>query len=231
MADKEKNGILSKLHKEFPDIFSEDDTNRLSLIQDEFTSGFKMLKDEGPFVTIFGSARTDEETERYKLGEALGKALAQAGYPVLTGGGPGIMEAVNKGAREGNGKSMGINVTIPSEQIPNRYAIPAISLDHFFVRKVLLLKYSMAYIFMPGGFGTLDELFETITLIQTEKIPKLPVILMDTRYWSGLMQWASEHMLNEGVISVEDLDLFMFADTVKEAVEIVKEFDDSSDEG
>ncbi len=219
---KGKGDIFSQVNGDFPSTLSEADKTSLRNIFREFLTGFSMMVDKGPFVTVFGSSKITPEKYEYKLGMELGSGLAKLGYSVLTGGGPGLMEAVNKGAHDARGRSMGINISIPSEQEANPYTDPSITIKHFFVRKVLLLKYSSAYIFLPGGFGTLDELFETITLVQTQKIKPLPIILMRSEFWSGLMEWIRGRLLVEGLILAEDVNSLYFADTVEDAIEIVK---------
>ncbi|MBI5178246.1 MAG: TIGR00730 family Rossman fold protein [Nitrospinae bacterium] len=223
MADgKSKADILSSLYGGFPSKLSQADEARLNEIYQEFAIGFSMMVDKGPFVTVFGSSRISEGAPEYSLGMELGKKLAEGKYAVLTGGGPGLMEAVNRGAHEAKGRSVGINIAIPEEQEGNPYAEPAITMNHFFVRKVLLLKYSTAYIFMPGGFGTLDELFETVTLVQTKKIDAFPIILINRGFWKGLMDWVASELRTRGLISPGDMNYLYFADTVDEAIDIIK---------
>ena len=200
-----------------------EDEERLRNIFSDFLTGFGMMVDKGPIVTVFGSSRVTPEMDEYKLGAGVGRELAKLGLTVLTGGGPGLMEAVNKGAHEANGSSIGINISIPEEQPANLYANPSITINYFFVRKVLLLKYSCAYIFLPGGFGTLDEFFETITLVQTGKITPRPLILVDRTFWKGLMEWVAERPKRGALISPGDTDCLYFADTAEEAIGIVKE--------
>ncbi|MDX2414349.1 MAG: TIGR00730 family Rossman fold protein [Bacteroidales bacterium] len=188
----------------------------------EFVEGFEKLARIGPCVSIFGSARTKENNKYYIIAEELAYLLTIHGYGVITGGGPGIMEAANKGASRGKGKSVGINIDLPFEQSANKYIDPdkLITFDHFFIRKVMFMKYSQGFIVLPGGFGTFDELFEAITLIQTKKIGKFPIVLIGKDYWSGLIDWIKERMLEEEEnISKKDLDLFSVVDTAKEAVE------------
>lgn len=196
-------------------------------IMSEFVEGFKKLNRIGPCVTIFGSARTKPDNEYFKLTEELAYKLTQHGYGVITGGGPGIMEAANMGAKKGGGPSVGINITLPFEQSANLFidSDKLISFDHFYIRKVMFVKYAQGFIVMPGGFGTLDEFFEAITLIQTEKIARFPIILMSKKYWKGLVDWIKEVMLErEANISPEDLDLFIVCDTADEAVEQINNF-------
>ena len=202
------------------------DSWRVFKIISEFVEGFEKLARIGPCVSIFGSARTHHNNKYYKLAEELAFKLTQKGYGVITGGGPGIMEAANKGARRGNGKSVGINIDLPFEQKPNDYIDKdkLITFDHFFIRKVMFMKYAQGFIVLPGGFGTFDELFEAITLIQTRKIGAFPIILMGKKYWEGLVKWIEDVMLEEGNISESDLELFSVVDTTDEAVDLIGRF-------
>lgn len=196
-------------------------------ILSEFVEGFEKLSRIGPCVSIFGSARTQPDNKYFKLAEQIAYELTTKGYGVITGGGPGIMEAANMGARKGNGRSVGININLPFEQGANLFidTDKLITFDHFFVRKVMFMKYAQGFIVLPGGFGTFDELFEAITLIQTEKIGKFPIILIGTDYWKGLIQWIKEVMLKEEKnINAEDLDLFVLVDTAKDAVSQIDKF-------
>lgn len=193
----------------------------------EFVEGFEKLARIGPCVSIFGSARTTPDNHYFKLSENIAFLLTQRGYGVITGGGPGIMEAANMGAKRGKGKSVGINIALPFEQEANLFIDPdkLITFDHFFVRKVMFMKYAQGFIVLPGGFGTFDELFEAITLIQTEKIGKFPIVLVGASYWEGLVQWIKDVMLiQEKNISPEDLDLFTIVDTAEAAVEVIDHF-------
>ena len=189
----------------------------------EFLRGFESFDFESPCVTVFGSARFKEDHPYYQLARETGVALARAGYAVMTGGGPGIMEAANRGAREAGGLSLGCNIKLPFEQKPNPYLDKFIELEHFFIRKVMLVKYSSAFVIMPGGFGTLDEAFEVMTLVQTGKLDRFPVVGMGGDFWRHLRNFARETMLNEGVISTEDLDFIHNADTPDEALQIIQE--------
>ena len=223
-GDLEKKGeIVSRLYHNLPEGLSEEDINRLKNIVSEFATGFRLLMDKGPYVTVFGSSRIAEDSIEYGMGMELGQQLAKIGYSVLTGGGPGVMEAVNRGAHEANGHSAGINIFLPEEQRANPYINPAITMNYFFVRKVLLLKYSTAFIFMPGGFGTLDELFETVTLVQTKKIKAFPVILIGREFWNGLLEWIHIKLQDGNLISPADINCIYLADTVDEAVKIMVE--------
>ena len=188
----------------------------------EFLRGFESFDFDGPCVTVFGSARFQEDHRYYQLARETGAALAKAGYAVMTGGGPGIMEAANRGAREAGGLSLGCNIKLPLEQEPNPYLDKFIEFEHFFIRKVMLVKYSSAFVVMPGGFGTLDEAFEVTTLIKTGKLERFPIVGLGGDYWQYLRNFARETMLEENVISLEDLDLIHTAATAEEAVEIIQ---------
>lgn len=203
------------------------DSWRIFKIMAEFVEGYEKLAKIGPCVSIFGSARTDENNKYYKIADEIGYLLTQNGYGVITGGGPGIMEAGNRGAKRGKGKSVGVNIELEFEQHPNEYIDndKIITFDHFFVRKVMFMKYSQGFIVMPGGFGTLDELFEAITLIQTKKIAKFPIVLVGKNYWTGLIDWIKSIMLEkENNISAKDLDIFSIVETAEEAVDSIYEF-------
>lgn len=212
--------------KEWHEIHTTDSW-RVFKILSEIVEGFEKLARIGPCVSIFGSARTHYNDKYYKMAEDIAFKLTQAGYGVITGGGPGIMEAANKGARRGQGKSVGINIDLPFEQKPNPYidADKLISFDYFFVRKLMFMKYAQGFIVLPGGFGTFDELFEALTLIQTKKIGKFPIILIGKKYWSGLIEWIKETMLEvENNISSDDMNLFILADSSDEAVDYIVKF-------
>ena len=203
------------------------DSWRVFKIISELVEGFEKLARIGPCVSIFGSARTHQNDRYYMLAEDIAYKLTQKGYGIITGGGPGIMEAANKGAKRGNGKSVGINIDLPFEQHPNPYidGDKLITFDHFFVRKVMFMKYAQGFIVLPGGFGTFDELFEAITLIQTRKTGKFPIILVGVKYWSGLIEWIKKEMMEEEHnISSDDLNLFSVVDTSDEAVETIVRF-------
>ena len=202
------------------------DTWSIFKILSEFVHGFEKLSKIGPCVSIFGSARTKPENKYFKLAEEIAYRLVKHGYGVITGGGPGIMEAGNMGAKKGEGKSVGVNIDLPFEQTPNLFIDPdkIINFEHFFVRKVMFVKYAQGFIVLPGGFGTLDELFEAITLIQTEKIGEFPIVLVGSHYWDGLINWLKESVLEEENIKEKDLELFKVVDTAEQAVEIIDEF-------
>lgn len=195
-------------------------------IMGEFVNGFEKMSMIGPCVSIFGSARTKEDDPNYQLAVDIAQGVSEAGYGIITGGGPGIMEAGNKGAHQAGGTSVGLNIKLPFEQHDNPFIDEDKSLDfdYFFVRKVMFVKYSQGFIVMPGGFGTLDEVFEAITLIQTNKIGKFPIILVGTSFWSGLLDWVKNTMLETGKISPKDLDLIHLVDTKEEVVEIIDAF-------
>ena len=196
-------------------------------IMAEFVEGFEKLAKIGPCVSIFGSARTKPDHEFYKLGEEIAQKLTRKGYGIITGGGPGIMEAGNKGAKATGGKSVGLNIVLPFEQTHNSYIDldKLMNFDYFFVRKVMFLKYAQGFVVLPGGFGTLDELFEALTLIQTKKVARFPVVLVGTSFWGGLVDWIKEVMLKkENNIHEEDLLLFSVVDTADEAVSAIIDF-------
>ena len=201
------------------------DSWQIFKIMSEFVDGFESLSKIGPCVSVFGSARTKKNNKYYKMAEEIAFMLTNKGYGIITGGGPGIMEAANKGAQKGGGKSVGLNIELPFEQMPNKYidSDKLIDFDYFFIRKMMFVKYAQGFIVLPGGVGTLDELFEAITLIQTQKIGKFPIILVGKNYWSGLIDWIINIMLKkEKNISKNDLLLFSIVDT--EAVKIIVEF-------
>ncbi|MDH5397124.1 MAG: TIGR00730 family Rossman fold protein [Cyclobacteriaceae bacterium] len=195
-------------------------------VMSEFVEGFEKLAQIGPCVSIFGSARTPPDHDHYRITEEIAAHLVRDGYGVITGGGPGIMEAANKGAAREGGKSVGLNIDLPFEQMSNPYIDrdKLINFHYFFVRKVMFVRYSQGFIVMPGGFGTLDELFEAVTLIQTEKIGRFPIVLMGRRYWQGLFDWIKDILLAENKISPEDLDLINIVETPQEAVAVINEF-------
>ena len=195
-------------------------------VMSEFVNGYENLSRIGPCVSIFGSARTQPDHPYYVLAEDLAYQLTQRGYGIISGGGPGIMEAANKGAKRGAGTSVGLNIDLPFEQSSNPYIDhdKNLNFDYFFVRKVMFVKYSQGFVVMPGGFGTLDEFFEAITLIQTNKIGRFPIVLFGKKYWEGLIDWIKTVMLEEKNISPQDLELFKLVDTVPEAVRVIDEF-------
>ena len=212
--------------KDWNDIKSHDSWE-IFKIMGEFVEGFERLSKIGPCVSIFGSARTDPENKYYAIAEELAYQLTQNKFGVITGGGPGIMEAGNKGAKRGGGKSVGLNILLPFEQEPNIYINndKIINFDYFFVRKVMFIKYAQGFIVLPGGYGTLDEMFEALTLIQTKKSGKFPIILIGTEFWSGLINWIKDVLLKEeNNISEEDLDLIKIVDSAEEAVKQINEF-------
>ncbi len=197
-------------------------------IMAEFVDGYERLAKIGPCVSIFGSARLTPENEYYQLAVDIATKITEIGFGVITGGGPGIMEAGNKGAREGGGKSIGLNIDLPFEQHFNPYIDKGFNMDfdYFFVRKVMFVKYSQGFVVMPGGFGTLDEIMEALTLIQTNKIGKFPIIMVGSKYWSGLLDWFKSTLLENGMISEDDLNLFRVVDTAEDAVAHIKAFYD-----
>ncbi|RUM47507.1 MAG: TIGR00730 family Rossman fold protein [Desulfocapsa sp.] len=199
------------------------DSWRMFRIMGEFVDGFDgMSALNVPSVSIFGSARTKKDNQWYLKAEAIAYGLAEAGYGVITGGGPGIMEAANKGAHEAGGISVGLNIALPHEQDPNPYANFPLEFKYFFVRKVMFLKYSSAFICLPGGFGSLDELFEVVTLIQTQRIKPCPILLVGSSFWGGLIDWVRNQFVTNGTINVGDLDLIQLVDETEEVIEIIK---------
>lgn len=212
--------------KDWPEIKISDSWTVFRILS-EFVEGFQTLSRIGPCVSIFGSARTKADHQYYAMAEETAFLLTQHGFGVITGGGPGIMEAGNKGAKRGNGKSVGLNIDLPFEQFHNPYIDhdKIINFDYFFVRKVMFVKYAQGFIVLPGGFGTLDELFEALTLIQTDKIARFPIVLVGTTYWQGLIDWLKTTMLEqERNINPEDLNLFKLVDTPADAVQYIVDF-------
>jgi uncharacterized protein (TIGR00730 family) len=203
------------------DEYKTSDSWRVFRIMSEFVDGFDTLATITRGVSLFGSARTPEDDPMYIAAQETGRLLAEAGFEVITGGGPGIMEAGNRGAYETGELSVGCNIELPFEQSPNPYQNKSLSFKYFFVRKTMFIKYSNAYIIFPGGFGTLDELFEALTLIQTKKIRNVPVVLFGSQYWQGLLQWITSTMLHERYISEEDLNLMHLTDTPEDAVDFI----------
>jgi len=221
-----KNSSLSPNNGE---ILKHTDTDLWSVfrIMSEFVEGYEKLARIGPCVSIFGSARTEPGTKYYKLAEDIAFKLTQFGYGIITGGGPGIMEAANLGAKRGKGRSVGVNIALPFEQEPNLFidSDKLITFDHFFIRKVMFMKYAQGFVVLPGGFGTFDELFEALTLIQTEKIGKFPIVLVGQVYWNGLLEWIKESMLEgEHNIHPDDLNLFKLVDNADDAVSHINDF-------
>src|SRR4051812_14252458 len=204
--------------------FIKEDPWRIFRIMAEFVDSFEALSQVGPGVTIFGSARTARNDPYYQVAVDLARELARHHFAVITGGGPGIMEAANKGAYLAKGKSVGLNIELPHEQKGNRYANIPIHFHYFFSRKVCFVKYSIAFIFMPGGFGTLDEFFEVLTLVQTRRIPRYPIILIGEEFWSGLLRWTKNTLGKEGFISPEDMELITVTDDPKKAVDIILDY-------
>ena len=205
------------------DKFKSSDSWRVFRIMAEFVEGFDELATITRGVSVFGSARTKESDPNYAAAREVGKLLAEAGFEVITGGGPGIMEAANRGAFEAGGVSVGCNIELPFEQTPNPYQNRGLSFKYFFVRKTMFIKYSNAYVIFPGGYGTMDEVFEALTLIQTKKIRNFPVVLFNSNYWKGLLSWLTSMMLNEKNINPEDLGLIHLTDSPKDAVDFIIE--------
>ncbi|QMU65298.1 MAG: TIGR00730 family Rossman fold protein [Flavobacteriaceae bacterium] len=222
----EDRKIREKLQQKTWNEIKTNDSWAIFKIMSEFVDGYEKLSKIGPCVSIFGSARTKTEDSYYKLAEKIAYKLTQNGYGVITGGGPGIMEAGNKGAYRGKGTSVGLNIELPFEQHDNPWidSDKNLEFDYFFVRKVMFVKYSQGFIVMPGGFGTLDELFEAITLIQTDKIGRFPIILVGSGFWSGLIDWIKNTLLSKRNISDKDLKLFRIVDTADEAITHLNKF-------
>ena len=204
--------------------FAGGETWRVFRIMSEFVEGFESLRDLGPAISIFGSARTRRDEGSYKTTLIVAEMLARRGFAIISGGGSGIMEAANRGARMGKGVSVGLNIQLPAEQKPNRYQNKSLTFRHFFARKVMFVKYASGYVIMPGGFGTLDEFFESLTLIQTGKIRRFPVVLMGRKFWEGLIRWMEHTLLKEGTISADDMNLFFLTDRPEDAVEYIVKF-------
>ncbi|MBI4661789.1 MAG: TIGR00730 family Rossman fold protein [Verrucomicrobia bacterium] len=207
-----------------PPGFIREDPWRIFRIMAEFVDSFETLSKVGPAVTVFGSARIPHSDPYYKAAVTLGRGLAKHGVAVITGGGPGIMEAANRGAALGKGKSVGLNIELPFEQRPNRYANVPIHFHYFFSRKVCFVKYSLAFVFLPGGFGTLDEFFEIMTLVQTQRISQFPLILYGRTYWAGILKWMKANLENKGFISRGDLDLCTLTDDTDEAINMILDY-------
>lgn len=201
--------------------FKGDESWRLFRILAEFTEGIDALSDLGFAISIFGSARIEPDNIFYKQTTELANKLAKEGFSIITGGGPGIMEAGNKGAKGEQGKSVGLNIVLPKEQSPNPYQNITLNYRYFFARKVMFVKHSMGYVCMPGGFGTLDEFFEALTLVQTNKIYPIPIVLFGTKFWQGLLDWIKEQPLQERLISPQDMDLMYITDDIDEVVDIM----------
>jgi len=231
---KQENNLSKEDEKRIRKAFDNKDWNEIKTenswmifkVMSEFVEGFEKLAKIGPCVTIFGSARVKNDHPYYKMAAKVAAKLVRHGYGVITGGGPGIMEAGNKGAQSENGKSVGLNIDLPFEQHNNIYIDPdkLMNFDYFFVRKVMFVKYSQGFVVMPGGFGTLDEMFEALTLIQTKKIGAFPIVLVGKDYWCGLFDWVKSVLLDSGNISKDDLELVHVVDSPTEAVQVIDEF-------
>ena len=227
MTPNEEKKIREKLKQKTWNEIKTNDSWAIFKVMSEFVDGFEKMSRIGPCVSIFGSARTKVGDKYYELAEEISFQLTQQGYGIITGGGPGIMEAGNKGAHRGNGVSVGLNIDLPFEQKDNPYIDrdKNLEFDYFFVRKVMFVKYAQGFVAMPGGFGTLDELFEAMTLIQTKKIGKFPIVLVGSEFWNGMLDWIKKVLLEQnGSISEEDLDLFHTVDTAEEVVDIINAF-------
>ena len=208
-----------------PTTFINEDPWRIFRIMAEFVDSFQTMSKVGPAVTIFGSARTKPGEKYYQAAQEIAKGLAKHNLAVITGGGPGIMEAANKGALRAGGKSVGLNIELPHEQTGNRFANVPVHFHYFFARKVCFVKYSLGFVFMPGGYGTLDEFFEVLTLVQTQRIPRFPLILFGKAHWSGLLKWMQTRLEADKLISPGDLDLVVLTDDVAEVVGIIRDYE------
>lgn len=216
---------MSNMEKQFLiDDLSKGESWRIFRIMAEFVESIEILSNVHNAVTIFGSARLTPDDKYYQMAEKLGVLLAQEGFAVITGGGPGIMEAANKGAAEAGGQSVGMNIKLPFEQKPNPYADLQLDYKYFFIRKVMFIKYAMAYVIMPGGYGTMDEFFEALTLIQTKRVKSFPIILMGREYWQGLLDWLKDSMLQKNMILPFDLELIQLIDEPEEVVRHIKKY-------
>jgi len=213
------------LDSDHRDEWKSKDAWRALRILSEFVEGFDTLADLPPAVSVFGSARSLPDSPECEMAADLGAALAEAGYAVITGGGPGVMEAANRGATEAGGMSVGLGIELPFEQGLNDWVDIGIDFRYFFVRKTMFVKYAQAFVVLPGGFGTLDELFEAVTLVQTKKVTRFPAVLMGTEYWGGLLEWIKQRLLTEGKVGPDDLELIMLTDDVEEAVQYIVEAD------
>lgn len=221
VSSKKRNNKPKKRVLTYEEFVAKE-TWRVFRIMAEFVDSFEALKALGPAVTLWGSARAQPGSSYYRMTYEAAKAVSKAGFSVITGGGPGLMEAANRGAREGRGKSVGLNIEIPMEQAINPFVDIGLKFNYFFVRKVMFVKHSSAFVIMPGGFGTMDELFEALTLIQTEKSPYFPVILMGKDYWKGLIEWLKDKVVTAGHLDKKDLNLFTVTDSPAEVVRIIK---------
>lgn len=210
------------------DDFTTEDTWRMFRIMSEFVDGFEVLSKVEKAVSIFGGSRIKPGNKYYQLAEETAYLLAKEGFAIITGSGPGIMEAGNKGAKMAKGHSIGLNIQIPSEQKPNKYVDTLLDFHYFFVRKVMFVKYAKAFVILPGGYGTLDELFESLNLIQTKRIGMFPVVLMGKEYWHGLTKWIEDVLLKHGAITKQDQKLFTITDSPKEVVKVIKDFYEKS---
>lgn len=216
--------VKVKIKKQTINDFTHEETWRIFRIMSEFVEGFEVLSEVGKAVSIFGSSRMRPNNKYYKLAEKTAYLLAKEGYAIITGSGPGIMEATNKGAKKAGGKSIGLNIQIPQEQRPNKYVDILLDFRYFFVRKVMFVKYAKAFVIMPGGYGTLDEFTESLNLIQTERISKFPVVLFGSAYWKGMLDWLRDTVLKNGSISKDDLSIFTVVDSPKDVVRVIKKF-------
>lgn len=222
MKSKKRSSKVARQTRLSNEAFHAKETWRVFKIMSEFVDAFEELQNLGPAVTVWGSARLKPDTQHYKLAQSVASLLSKSGYSIITGGGPGLMEAANRGAREGKGTSVGLNINIPLEQSSNPFIDLGIDFNYFFIRKVMFVKHSQAFVIMPGGFGTLDEMFEAVTLIQTQKTAHFPLILVGSDYWAGLLEWLKKTVLPVGCIDSRDLKYMHLVDTPEEVLKIIK---------
>jgi uncharacterized protein (TIGR00730 family) len=215
---------MSKRVRLIKNDFTSEEPWRIFRIMSEFIEGFEVLSKVGKAVSIFGSSRIKPYDKYYKISEETAYLLSKEGYAVITGGGPSIMEAANKGTRRAKGNSIGLNIQIPSEQKPNKYIDTLLDFRYFFVRKVMFVKYAKAFVIMPGGYGTLDELFESLNLVQTKRVDEFPIILVGSEYWKGIVDWLKTTVVKKGCISKNELSVFSVVDAPEEVVSIIKKF-------
>jgi uncharacterized protein (TIGR00730 family) len=224
-AARPKNGNVKAANPYIANEFKDQDTWRMFRIMSEFVEGFEALRNIRPAVTLFGSARTLQNAEDYQMARKIGYGLSKKGFSVITGGGPGVMEAANLGAHEAGGRSVGCNIELPFEQKPNPYINLPVNFHYFFIRKVMFLRYTSAVVVLPGGFGTMDELFEVLTLVQTHKIDPFPVVLVNKKFWQGALDWIKNTVYAERkYIDKDDVNIFHLVDTPEEAIQIITKY-------
>jgi len=221
-AKHPRNPIFDRVERASADVYNQEPW-RVFRIMAEFIEGFETMRRVAPAVSVFGSSRVSPRSRTYKMGVQVGRLLAESGFAVITGGGPGVMAAANKGAKLGGGTSVGLNIELPNEQKPNKYQDVSLEFRYFFARKMMFVKYAQGFVILPGGFGTMDELFESLTLVQTERTLPFPIALMGSWYWGGLIDWLDTTMRSEGMIDRKDLAIFTLTDDPAEAVRVIRE--------